>query len=217
MAQNLIEVLYYKINLKLIDMKTANIKFLIVCLIFITGTTGAYNVVCAQDNLTKKEKKELERAMLTTNFYAQDTILNLREFVLEADYLQGRRGELFPVSSEINFVKVQDNRGTLQTGNRLYAGGNIRPVSYNGLGGETTEGNITNYKITGNVRSLTHTVSFELVSPLGIFNIVMHIMADNTANATITSTRRTTYLTWRGNLVALFNTRVFKGEDTYRR
>ena len=188
-------------------MKTANIKFLIVCLIFITGITGAYNVVCAQDNLTRKEKKELERAILTANFYAQDTVLNIREFVLEADYLQSRRGQLVPVNNNINFVKVQNTKGTLQTGS-------ITGIGFNGMGGVTTEGNIFNYKVSGNTKSLTHKVSFDLVSNLGTFNIIISIMANNTASATITSTD-STYLTWKGNLVALFNTTVFKGMDVY--
>ena len=194
-------------------MKTTNIKF-IVCLMLITNVTGAYNVVCAQNELTKKERKEAEKAMLTANFYAQDTIINLREFVLEADYLQGRRGEVVPVRSNLNFVKVQDTKGTLQTGST--DNGFSRRFNDNGIGGVTTEGNISNYKVKRNTKSLTHNVTFDLISSLGTFNINMNIMADNTANATITGAR-STYLTWKGTLVALFNTSIFKGQEIYRR
>ena len=185
-------------------MKTMNLKLFIVCLTLITGITGIYNSVYAQD---KKAKKEAEKIMLTANFYAQDTVLNLREFVVEADYLQGRRGELVSVSRNINFVKVLDTKGTLQTGNSSFAG-------YNGLGGVTTEGTISNYKVTKNTKSLTHRVTFDLVSSLGVFNIEIDIMANNNASATITSTS-SLKLTWKGEVVALFNTRVFKGLDTY--
>jgi len=193
-------------------MKTKRIKLLIVCLILITGVTGAYNSVYAQSKKeAKKAMKEAEKAMLTANFYAQDTILNLREFVLEADYLQGRRGEIVPVRSNLNFIKVQGERGILQTGNPLYVGN-----FGNGIGGDTTEGNIHNYRVKRNTKSLTHNVTFVLTSTLGTFNINMNVMADNTASATITSSR-STYLTWKGTLVALFNTNVFRGQDTYRR
>jgi len=194
-------------------MKTTNIKFLIVCLMLITDVTGAYNVVCAQNKLTRKEKKETEKIMLAANFYAQDTILNLKEFVLEADYLQGRRGELISVRRNINFIKVQDARGTLQTGST--SNGFSRSLNDNGVGGVTIEGNISNYKVKRNTKSLSHNVTFELTSSLGTFNINMNIMADNTASATITSAR-STHLTWKGTLVALFNTNVFRGQDTYR-
>ena len=196
-------------------MKTKRIKLLIVCLILITGVTGAYNSVYAQSKReAKKAIKEAEKAMLTANFYAQDTILNLREFVLEADYLQGRRGDIVSVRSDINFIKVQGERGTLQTGSTN--NGFSRSLNDNGIGGVTTEGNISNYRVKRNTKSLTHNVTFILISSLGTFNINMNVMADNTASATITSTR-STYLTWRGTLVALFNTSVFRGQDTYRR
>ena len=196
-------------------MKTKSIKLLIVCLILITGVTGAYNSVNAQSKReAKKAIKEAEKAMLTANFYAQDTILNLREFVLEADYLQGRRGDIVSVRSDINFIKVQGERGTLQTGSTN--NGFSRSLNDNGIGGVTTEGNISNYRVKRNTKSLTHNVTFILISSLGTFNINMNVMADNTASATITSTR-STYLTWRGTLVALFNTSVFRGQDTYRR
>ena len=192
-------------------MKTKSIKLLIVCLILITGVTGAYNSVYAQSKKeAKKAMKEAEKAMLTANFYAQDTILNLREFVLEADYLQGRRGELVPVSSTINFVKVLGERGTLQTGSNTAIGSNA-------LGGVTAEGNISNYKVTSNTKSLTHRITFDLMtSGLGIYNIVINVMANNTASATITDAT-SLRLTWKGELVALFNTRIFRGQDTYRR
>ena len=186
-------------------MKKINIKLFIVCLTLIIGVTEAYT----QDKKeSRKAKKEAEKYMLTANFYAQDTILNLREFVLEADYLQGRRGQLVSVSKNINFVKVLHGKGTLQTGSNT-------AIGFNALGGVTTEGNISNYKVTGNPKSLTHRVTFDLISSLGVYNIVINVMANNTANATITSTN-SMFLTWKGELVALFNTNVFKGQDTYR-
>ena len=194
-------------------MKTTSTKFLIVCLIIFAGVAESCSVTRAPDNLTSKERRNLEKAALTLNFYAQDTVLNAREFVLEADFLEGRRGELVVVSPNINFVKVQGNRGTLQTGNELFMGNDRRG---NGLGGVTTEGNIINYKVTGNTRSLTHRVTFTIVTNVGVFHVNMFIMADNKSRATITSTN-SMQLTWRGNLVAIFNTRVFRGIDTFRR
>ena len=186
-------------------MKTMNIKLLTVCLILITGVTGVY----AQDKKeSRRAKKEAEKFMLTANFYAQDTILNLREFVLEADYLQGRRGQLVSVSRNINFVKVLHGKGTLQTGSNT-------AVGFNALGGVTSEGNISNYKVTGNPKSLTHRITFDLITSIGVYNIVINVMANNTASATITSTD-STFLTWKGELVALFNTNIFKGQETYR-
>jgi hypothetical protein len=84
------------------------------------------------------------------------------------------------------------------------------------MGGVTTEGNISNYKVSNNPKSLTHRISFDLMtSGLGTYNIVISVMANNSASATITDAT-SLRLTWKGELVALFNTNVFKGQDTYR-
>ena len=153
-------------------MKKMNIKCFIVCLTLITGITGSYNSVFAQDKKeAKKAKKEAEKVMLVANFYAQDTLLRLQEFILETDYLQGRRGQLVSVNPNINFVKVLDTKGTLQTGS-------VTGIGYNGMGGVTTEGKISNYKVSGNSNSLTHKVSFDLFTNIGTFNIVMNIFAN---------------------------------------
>jgi len=189
-------------------MKTMNIKNLVVCLILITGFTGAYNTVCAQSKREiRKAKKEAEKVMLTVNFYEQSTVFNAKAFVLEADYLQGRRGELVPVSSKINFIKVVDTKGTFQTGS-------VTGMGLNGFGGITAEGNISNYKVSENAKSLTHKITFDLVSSIGTFNVIINIMANNTASATITTTS-SARLTWKGNVVALFNTDTFRGTDVY--
>ena len=66
-------------------------KSFIICLILTASITGIHNPMNAQD---KKAKKEAEKAMLTANFYAQDTVLNMKVFVLEADYLQGRTADM---------------------------------------------------------------------------------------------------------------------------
>ena len=177
----------------------------------ITCISGAYNSVCAQ---TRKERKAAEKAMLTANFYAQDTVLNFKEFILEANYLQGRRGEIVPVRSNINFIRVQDTKGILQTGSTN--DGFSRRANDNGIGGVTIEGNISNYNVKRNTKSLTHNVTFHLISSLGTFYINMNIMPDNTASATITGARSTN-LTWKGTLVAPFNSNVFRGNETFRR
>jgi hypothetical protein len=187
-------------------MKAMRMK--LISLFLLPGLLGILTSVNSQDyKPTKKEKKEAKNAMMTANFYELDSLLVSRQFVLEADYLQNKIGDLAPVSSTLNFVKVDGEKGTLQTGSDLIAG-------HNGVGGVTTEGNISSYKINRTMKSLNHRVTFNLVSNLGIFNIDMNVRADNSASATITSTT-SGLLTWRGHLASLSNTRIFKGPDTY--
>jgi len=180
----------------------------LISLFFLTGILGNSSYSQSQDNKpSKQEKKEAKKEMMTANFYSIDTLLVSRGFVLEAEYLQNKIGEMTSVSSTLNFVKVEGEKGVLQTGSDLIAG-------YNGVGGVTTEGNISAYKIHRNMKSLNHRVTFNLVTNLGIFNIDMSINADDSAYATITSTT-SGKLTWRGYLASLYNTRIYKGPDTY--
>lgn len=181
-------------------------KILLVLLLAVL--TGSITIVKSQDaREDRKARKEAEKERLTYNYYVLDSLLVSRRYVLEADYLQNKIGDRISVSNTINFVRVNDERGVLQTGSDILVGGN-------GFGGVTTEGNISKYKIQRNLKSLSHRVSFNLVSNLGIFNIDMTIRADNFASATITSTR-SGRLTWHGHLASLDHTRTFKGMDRY--
>lgn len=181
--------------------------------LFAAGMLGipqmGYSQEFSQDKkLTKKEKKEARKAGLYANFKAIDTLLQKRTFVLEAEFLQGRYGQEIPVSANINFIKVQSPGVVLQTGSTSYAGSGA-----NGVGGVTAEGTINNYKITSDEKRLNHTVFFSTTTQIGTYDILLRISADASATATITGMTRGS-LTYRGNLVAPYNSRVFKGRNS---
>lgn len=187
-------------------MKTVKIK--IVSVLFILGLLQIpFNGNSQDVKPSKQERKELKEAQDNINFNILDSLLTSRRFVLEADYLQNKIGDIIPVSSTLNFVKVDGENGILQTGSDLLRGSN-------GSGGVTTEGNISKYKVHKNYKSLTHRVTFNLVSNLGVFNIDMNVTSGNSASATITSTS-SGRLTWRGKLMAADHSRVFKGMETW--
>lgn len=156
--------------------------------------------------LTRKEKKEMRKAQLYANFLAIDTLLQRRTFVLEADFLQNRYGDQAPVSSTINFIRVEGENVVLQTGSNFAYG-------YNGVGGVTAEGLITNWKVTRDEKHLGHTVRFTTTTNIGTYDILMRISADANTMATITGLTMGS-LTYRGDLVALYNSRIFKGQRT---
>jgi hypothetical protein len=187
-------------------MKTVKRK--IVSVLFILGLLQIpFNGNSQDVKPGKQERKELKEAQDNINFNILDSLLTSRRFVLEADYLQNKIGDIIPVSSTLNFVKVDGESGILQTGSDLLRGSN-------GSGGVTTEGNISKYKVHKNYKSLTHRVTFNLVSNLGVFNIDMNVTSSNSASATITSTG-SGRLTWRGQLMAADHSRVFKGMETW--
>ena len=183
-------------------MKT--IKINLISLFILTGLVGISINANSQDTkLDRKERKEARKAEMSANFYALDTLLMERRFILEADFLQNKIGDMIPVSNTLNFVRVNGSDGILQTGSDSRIG-------YNGFGGVTAEGNVQSLKINKDYKSFSHRVSFNLLSSLGAFNIDMVVTADNNASATITGTTSGS-LTWRGHLKSLENSRAYKG------
>ncbi len=154
----------------------------------------------------KQTKKEARKAQMAANFQVLDSLLMSGRYVLEADYLQNRYGSRISVSSNLNFIRVDGPKGVLQTGSDFRVG-------TNGVGGTTAEGSIGDYKITRNKKNLTCTVTFNLLTNIGAFNILLTVTSDNYASATITGTT-SGRLTWDGHLINLDNSRIFKGQNT---
>jgi len=186
-------------------------KYILVLFFMFAGLAGTSFESYSQDfsndqKLSRKQKKEAEKANLYLNFRAIDTLLQRKTFVLEAEYLQNRYGDQVPVSRNINFIRVNSQQVILQTGNNFNFG-------YNGVGGVTAEGTLNNYRVTSDEKKLNHTVFFSTTTQVGTYDIILRISADARATATITGFSRGS-LTYRGNLVALYNSRVFKGSNS---
>jgi len=154
----------------------------------------------------KKERKEERKAQLLANFNALDTVLNEKGFVLEADFLINYYGLRYHVPSSLNFVKVDATKAILQTGSDVRFG-------TNGVGGVTAEGTIGSWKLEKNPKNLSYSLHFSVTTQIGSYDVFMTISADNHALATITGLTPGR-LTYDGHLVALYNTRTFKGQNT---
>jgi hypothetical protein len=187
-------------------MKT--IKSNMMCLFLILGFLGSTVYSYSQDiKLTRQELKEVRKAQMETNYYILDTLLNAKTFVLEADYLESRYGDRVSVLSDLNFIKVNESDGVLQTGSSFNPG-------YNGVGGVTAEGKTGSWKITKNPKKLTYVVRFSLFSNIGHYDVLMYVSSNTRATATITGLGPGR-LTWEGHLVPLNNSRVFKGQTSF--
>jgi hypothetical protein len=191
--------------IKLCVMKTKKIYLasLFILIGFIGISAFAYSQDVKQDKQARKEAKEAQR---TAAFNALDSLLSSGRYVLEADYLQNKYGYRILVSSNLNFIRVNGPTGVLQTGSDFRVGSN-------GVGGTTAEGTIGDYRITRDKKNLTCTVTFNLLTNIGAFNIILNVNSGNNANATITGTT-SGRLTWDGHLTNLDNSRVFKGQNT---
>ncbi|HEX2921675.1 MAG TPA: DUF4251 domain-containing protein [Bacteroidales bacterium] len=156
-----------------------------------------------KDQLDKKEKKAAREAYLNANFKAIDTLVQKRKFILEAYYLSDNHGSQVPVASNLNFILVNSDRTVLQTG----VNGNY---GYNGVGGVTAEGTINSWKVSKDEKRRSFTIRFNAITDNGVYDVILWIGADKKAKATITGMVSGS-LTYTGNLVASYNSRVFQG------
>jgi hypothetical protein len=183
-------------------------KAIILSLFLVFGMCHISGVAFSQDKkMSHQEKKDAEKARREANYMILDSLLNSRQFVLEADYLQNFRGERISVVSNLNFIKLTGTRGILQTGSNSGMGSN-------GVGGVTAEGDIGYWKLTKNPKNHSYYVHFNLMTSLGPFDVSLSVNADNNANATISGITAGN-LTWSGHLNTLNNSSVFKGTNAF--
>lgn len=176
-------------------------------LFLVIGFLGISVIGYSQNQkLSREEIKEARKAQRIANYYALDTMLNARTFVLEADFLQDKYGVRIPVTSNLNFIQVNQSEGILQTGSNYGLG-------YNGVGGVTAEGSIGAWEVTKNPKKFSYSVHFSLFSNIGSYDIFMTVNSSNVASATITGLGPGR-LTWEGHLEMMYNSRVFKGQRT---
>jgi hypothetical protein len=186
--------------MKTINFKTVNL-FWIMGLFCISLNTNSQ-----EHKLTRQELKEVRKAQLEANFRALDSLLNAKSFVLEADFLQNQYGDRIIVTPTLNFIKLNANNGILQTGSNWSMGSN-------NVGGVTAEGAIGKYEVYKDQKRMNFTLQFSLLTTLGHYDVLMTVMADASARATITGLGRGK-LTWEGHLETIENSRVFKGQNT---
>lgn len=150
----------------------------------------------------RKEEKRLEeeRTMAITKH-----IIDARRFILIADYIGNNTGNRIPVSSNINFLKVDSSHCVIQIG---YLNG----IGYNGVGGVTAEGRISKFKITPNRKGDSYTMRFITNTMIGTYDIVLFVNAFGNADATITGI---TYgsLRYYGRIVPIENSNIYQGRS----
>jgi hypothetical protein len=159
----------------------------------------------AYEKQKQKEAREKEREQ---NIKMTSTMVKLQRFVLEADYLSDKYGNSVPVSRSINFIMLDSLEATLQVGSAYSAG-------YNGVGGETVNGRITKYEysMTGRNKD-NYSIGMVFMSPVGVYDITMMISPEGYADASIRG-NWSGQLNYRGKLVPLGLSRVYKGQSRY--
>ena len=166
-----------------------------------------------EQELSKKEKKKLEKEMKKEQ-QAKDAVMQAQvvalmveyqRFVLEADRLRDSKGNQVQVSSTINFIASDSINGVIQIGSDSYVG-------MNGVGGITAEGPISNYKYSYNEKNRVYSVSYNVRSTIGSYDVRMTVFSDGRADATVSSSWPG-QLNYSGYVFPPADSRVYKGNS----
>ncbi|MFH0756950.1 MAG: DUF4251 domain-containing protein [Bacteroidota bacterium] len=179
------------------------------------AVTMAFSIYSQEPELSKKEQKQLQKE-LKKEQQAEEAakkaalvalMIEYQQFVLEADHLRDKQGNMVTVPSMINFLAIDSISGVIQIGSNQYAG-------LNGVGGITIEGPISNYEVSLNEKNSTYNISYNIRSTMGHFDITMSVFSDGRADATVSSNwpGRVSYT---GYLVPIADSRVYKGTSSF--
>ena len=177
-------------------------KNIIIMLLFILP-----NVIIAQTSVensgtTRKERRNEE---MQKQYVLNKDMLENRNFVLEADYLQDRYGNRVFVNSTINFVAVDSTTAIIQIGSNM-------GIGPNGVGGITAKGKITSWELRENKKQKSFNLTINVMTSIGIYDL--HFLIGPSKNATANLTGLSAgQLTFDGYLVPYTESSVFEGQS----
>jgi len=155
--------------------------------------------------LTREQKAEQKKLEAEETAKLVDKMVADKKFVLEANAVSNQYGERIVVSSTINFIAVDSNRITIQLAAMSGIGG------YNGMGGITADGTITQFKISRlGKNSNNYSIQLLAMTTIGSYDIFFSISANSNADARIGGNWGGK-LNYHGYLVPLKKSKIFKG------
>lgn len=186
------------------------ILFLLAILLIGTGAMMAQDDKTSQKEAKKAEKeakKATEQAEQMALFEQAKQALENKDFVLEAERVEFKRGSYVYVTPNTNFVSLVDNRASIQL---AFNGGRPGP---NGIGGITVEGNISNYEIkTDKKGNVTVNMMVQGVAVSASVSIRL-IHGSNRCLATVNPNFNSNRVTFNGFLYPSEESNVFKGRS----
>ena len=157
----------------------------------------------------RQEKKALELQQDSVSYYQAIEALKNGSFVLEADNVVFRNGIMRFVSSNTNFVSVNDGTGTVQTAFNNFV------YSPNGIGGVTVQGSVSGITMKqdkdGNV---FYNCSIQGTAISATLFIVL-TGGTNQASVTVNPNFSGNNLTMNGYLVPFEESNVFQGTTSW--
>ncbi|OYT15129.1 MAG: hypothetical protein B7C24_14660 [Bacteroidetes bacterium 4572_77] len=181
-------------------MNYKNIFSLFVGLVFLLNVNG-------QEAKTRKEIRAQKKADLLLK---NDSVRQIQEqwaanktFVLEAQQVYNKIGEVFQLSPSLNFVYFNLEEAVVQLSfNGI--------VGWNGVGGITIKGRITKYEYEADNKNIPIYIEATIQGQEGFQDILVWISTNGNGEAQVTDLRGNR-LKFTGEVVSLEQSRVFMG------
>jgi hypothetical protein len=155
--------------------------------------------------LTREQKNEQKRLDAEETAKVVDWMVKNKKFVLEAYAVSNQYGERYEVNSRINFIAIDSNKITIQLASMSGMGG------YNGLGGITADGRITDFKINKvGKKSSGYSIQVLAMTTIGSYDIFFNVSTNSNAVATIGGSWGGK-LNYHGFLIPLSKSKIYKG------
>lgn len=155
--------------------------------------------------LEREQRKLQEQINADATARLVDSLINNRYFIIKANYIGNQTGQRVIVDEKINFIVVDSSDIVIQYGT-LGSG-----LGYNGLGGITTKGTITKFKVTETGRNKdSYSIQISAMTNVGIYDVLIYVSPDGNATATIGGNTRGK-LVYYGNLLPVEGSRIYKG------
>ncbi len=155
--------------------------------------------------LTRQQKSEQKKREAEETAKLVDSMVKNKKFVLEANTVSNQTGERYQVNGRINFIAVDSNRITIQLASMSGIGG------YNGMGGITADGTISEFKISKFGKNSTgYTIKVLAMTSIGTYDIFFNISPNSNADATIGGNWGGK-LNYHGFLIPLSKSKIYKG------
>jgi hypothetical protein len=164
----------------------------------------------AQENKTSRQALKLQRkahrdSVENSDYQLTKNMVDSMSFVLEANYLANQVGYRVPVTSNLNFIKVDSSHVVLQTGRN-------NGMGYNGVGGVTAEGTISHWSVRRNDKNKSFSISMDVMSNIGIYTVFIDVSSSGRATARL-SGLWPGQLVWDGYMVPINASRTYQGSS----
>lgn len=155
--------------------------------------------------LTRQEKKELQDSLDMAFFREAKKAIENKDFVLEADRVIFKYGQIAYVTSNTNFVALKGDNAVVQVAFNI-------PVSGpNGLGGVTVQGTASNVKTSTDKKgNITLSMNVMGTGISALVNISLPY-GTNQADVDILPNFNSNHLTLSGKLLPMEKANVFQG------